>query len=320
MKKILSSLYISPGLLMLFLFFLLAPRSFHGQSGGTVVAKAGDITITKEEFKKRYEFIPHVRTDDGFDSTSFKKNFLLTLIAEKLLAQSASKDGFEQLQNFRAAMENLTNVYLRDALYKKEILDKIVISDSAFIQGQLRRMRTIRTKFIFSQDKEEIEKIYSLLTMGAPFDSILAVRPEKNEQKEAAEVTFGTMNEKMENVIYGTETGNFTPPVELAEGWYICNIYSAATKMELDRGEKSQVEKTIKARIEDELYRAFNKKYFRGIIINADRNIVEKLYAVIMDYLNTNKFNLAKDSRGNYKIGEADIPHIKSSFSTGELN
>ncbi|MCX6168508.1 MAG: peptidylprolyl isomerase [Ignavibacteriales bacterium] len=290
------------------------------QSSSEIVAKAGDVTITKKEYKKRYEFVPHVRTDNAFDSTSFKKNFLHTLIAEKLLAQAATIEGIDRLQNFRATMENLTNVYLRDALYKKEVLDKITLPDSAIIKGRIRMRRSVRTKFIFSQDKKEIEKIYSEIGLGASFDSILTTRPEKLEQKEAAEVTFGTMNEKMENAIYKIDVGQITSPIELREGWYICKIYSITTKMELDESDKSKIEKVIKSRSEDKIYQAFHKQFFKGIVINADRPKVEKLYNVIMSYLNENKMRIVKDKGGKYKIGEIDIPQIKNSFDSKELN
>lgn len=302
------------------LIFFGGMSDLFSQSSKEIVAKAGDITISKEEFRKRYEFVPHVRSDDGFDSTSFKKNFLHTLIAEKLLAQAATNKGIDRLQNFRATMENLSNVYLRDALYKKEVLDKIVIHDSAILQGQVRIMRSVRTKFIFSQDKEEIEKIYSDIGLGASFDSILTTRPEKIEQKEAAEVTFGTMNEKMEEAIYKVGIGQITPPIELKEGWYICKIYSVTSKFDLDKGDKSKVEKVIKSRIEDELYQAFYKQFFKGIVVNADRSIVEKLFKVIINYLNENKMKLVKDKGGKYKIGEVDIPSLKKSFNANELN
>ena len=214
----------------------------------------------------------------------------------------------------------MLNVYLRDALYKKEVLDKIVIHDSAIAQGQVRMMRSIRTKCIFSQDKEEIEKIYTDIGLGASFDSILATRPENNEQKEAAMVTFGTMNEKMENAIYKVGVRQVTPPIELKEGWYICKIYSVTSKMDLDKSEKVKVEKVIKSRIEDKTYQEFYKKFFKEIIVKTDRPIVEKLLKVLMNYLNENNKNLVKDKEGKYKIGESDVPRLKKTFTVKELN
>lgn len=302
------------------LIFLLGISNLYSQSSKEIVAKAGSITITKDEFYKRYEFIPHATDKEGFDSTSFKKNFLYTLIAEKLLAQAANKEGLDKSQNFYATMENLSNIYLRDALYKKEVLDKIVVTDSAVATGRVRMMRSVRTKFIFSQDEREIEKLYTDIGLGASFDSILTKRPERKEQKDAAEVTFGTMNEKMEDAIYKVGVGQVTPPIELKEGWYICKIYSVTSKMDLSESEKSKVENVIKSRIADNIYQEFYVKFFKGIVVNADRSMVEKLYQVFMNYINDNEKNLLKNKGGKYRIGESDIPRLKKSFTEKELN
>lgn len=302
------------------LLYVLNISNIFSQSAEDMVAKAGFAIITKEEFKKRYEFIPHVRIDGGSDSTSFKKNFIQTLIAEKLLAQAASREGLDRLQSFHSTMENLSKVYLRDALYKKEILDKVIIPDSCLVQGQLRKKKSIRTKFIFSQDKEEIEKIYSEVGAGASFDSILTTRPERNEQKEAAEVTFGTLNEKMEDAIYEVGVGEITIPIELKEGWYICKVYSISTKLDLDKSDKSIIKKVVQSRIEEKIFQIFYKQFFKGIVINTDRPIVEKLFRIIMDYLKDNRTKLVKDKGGKYKIGESDIPQIKNSFDSKEQN
>lgn len=301
------------------LIFLIGISNLYSQSSKDIVAKAGSLTITKDEFHKRYEFVPHVTDKEGFDSTSFKKNFLYTLIAEKLLAQAAKKEGVDKSQNYHAMMENLSNIYLRDALYKKEVLDKIVIPDSALAQGQLRMMRSVRTKFIFSLDEREIENIYADINLGASFDSIFTTRPEKKEQKDAAEVTFGTMNEKIEDAIYKVGVGQVTPPIELKEGWYICKIYSVTSKMDLSESEKSKVEKIIKSRIEDKIYQEFYIKFFKGIVVNADRPMVEKLYQVFMNYISDNKKNLLKNKGGKYRIGESDIPKLKESFNEKQL-
>ena len=302
------------------LIFLLGISNHYSQSSKEIVAKAGSITITKDEFRKRYEFIPHITDKESFDSISFKKNFLYTLIAEKLLAQAANKEGVDKSQNFYATMENLSNIYLRDALYKKEVLDKIVIPDSAVAIGRVRMMRSVRTKFIFSQDEKEIEKFYTDIGFGASFDSILTTRPERKEQKDAAEVTFGTMNEKMEDAIYKVGVGQVTPPIELNEGWYICKIYSVTSKMDLSESEKSKVEKVIKSRIEDKIYQEFYVKFFKGIVVNADRSMFEKLFQVFMNFINENKKNLLKNKGGKYRIGESDIPKLKKSFSEKEQN
>ncbi len=292
----------------------------NAQPSKEIVAKAGQISITKEEFQKRYEFIPHIKTDEGFDSLSLKKNFLQTIIAEKLLAQEAAKEGIDQQRNYKSIIENISNVYLRDVLYKKEILDNIQIPDSELMKGKLRMLKSFRTKFIFSTDQEEIETLFSIIKNGGSFDSLLSTRKENLEQKEEAKVTFGSMNEKMEDAIYITGIGQTTPPIELKEGWYICKVYSIDSKMDLEPGDKSKTEKVVKTRIEEKTFQSFYKDFFKGIIVTADRPKVEKLFNAFMNYLNENKNNLTKNKAGKFRIGEADVPILRKSFNESELN
>jgi parvulin-like peptidyl-prolyl isomerase len=291
----------------------------YGQTNSNlIIGKAGNSIITLEEFRKRYEFTPHIQTIDAIDSSSFKINFLYTLLAEKLLAQAALADGIDKQNKISSVIENLTNVYLRDALYKKEVLDKIVIPDSEFVQGKQRALKSIKTKFIFSQKENEIQKIYLELKNGSSFDSILALRQENSEQTEAKEITFGEMNEKMENEIYKIGIGEFTVPVMLKEGWYICKVYSSNTISYLDDNALLKIEKILKSRIEDKTSQAFYKKFFRGIVINADRETVEKLHSALMFYINSRE---VVKFRGNvFKIGEEDIPTIKNKFNSEELD
>lgn len=300
-------------------FCLLTSFSF-AQSKKDIVAKAGNITISKEEFRKRYEFTPHVRTEMSYDSTGYKKEFLQTLIAEKLLALAATKDGIDKSQNINMAMNYLHSIFLRDALYKKEVVDKIIIPDPEVVTGMIRIMKTIRTKFIFSQDKDEIQKLYSDITKGASFDSILTTRPEDKEQKEAAEITFGAMNEIMENAIYQLSVGEVTRPVELKEGWYISKVYSITSKIGNDKDDKHKVELVIKSRVEDKIYQEFYKKFFKGIVVNADREVFEKLYSKMITYMIKNKksFQINRDKK--YKLLEVDIRQLRNEVNKEDLN
>ncbi len=71
-------------------FIILAFNLSFAQNAGQdnrIVAKAGSYKITAEEFKDRLEFSPHPRSTGALDTALVKKEFLYTLIAEKLLAR-----------------------------------------------------------------------------------------------------------------------------------------------------------------------------------------------------------------------------------------
>ncbi|KAF0140437.1 MAG: hypothetical protein FD122_2452 [Stygiobacter sp.] len=308
----------SQNLKSLFAFFvLLFTFSIQAQQK-PAVAKAGAVSISKEEFTKRFELSPHPRPDKNFDSTQIKKDFLKTLIAEKLLAQEAVKNGFDKTKEFTDSYSFMRDFYLRDMLYTKEVKSKIASPDSELSVGKERIRRTINTKFIFSTDEAEIVGIANSIKNGASFDSILATRPEKDEQKNAAEVTFGTMHKKMEDAIFSLAPEQVTPVIELKEGWYICKVYSVSIKNSLDDKDIRKVKRVVEEREENKIYQEFYKNFFKGIVVNADRKLFNSLYEAIDVFLKGNKSTLIPN-KGKFTIYETEITKIRKLLAEKDL-
>ena len=314
MKNYLCKIYICLTLIAVFTFQISA------QQKNEILAKAGSVVISKDEFYKRYEFTPHLKTKTARDLESTKRDLLLTMIGEKLLAQSAIAEKIDKSRDYLIMMQYLRNIYLRDALYKIEVKDKVVLPDSDVKIGRKRILKTLKSKFIFSAEEKESRSLYSSLMNGASFDSLLQTRPEKDEQNESEEITFGTMNKKLEDVIFDLMPGDITPPVKLAEGWYICKVYSVTEKKFLEDQDKRNVDKVISGRIEDDLYEAFYKKFFKGVNVTADRSLFELLLKTVSNYVNENKI-LFKEKRNNkFRLVEKDVYAFKPKMPAASLD
>lgn len=279
------------------------------QSSKDIIAKAGNISITKDEFVKRYEMMPHPNPK-GLDQSELKKEFVYTLLAEKLLAQSPLKNKIEKSQEFQALIKFIENHYLRDLIYNKEVKEKIAIADSEMTEGYQRSLKSFRVKFIFSTDEKEITEIYSNLLNGVSFDSILQTRSEINEQKEAAKVSFGTMAQEVENEIYKLLPGQFTPPVELEEGWYICKVYEAEVKKSLEQPDISNMKKVLEKRAEDKLYNQFYRKFFKGVNVNTDRLLFDKLSNGFYKYLSKHEKDFIIIKQVRFRFTEKEISEM----------
>lgn len=291
----------------------------YAQQKNNILAKAGSVSITKEEFVKRFELSPHPRENKDEDSITIKSEFLKTILAEKLLAKEAVDKGFDKTKEFVDAFNFMRDYYLRDMLYTKEVKSKVAAPDSEIVIGKERMKRTITTKFIFSTDEKEITDIYKAINNSAIFDSILATRPEKEEQKTAAEVTFGTMHKKMEDVIFGLAPEQTTPIIELKEGWYICKVYSVSINNSLDEKDLKKVQRVVEDREEDKIYQAFYKKFFKGIVVNADRRLFNVLYDALDVFLKGNK-NTLIPQKGKFTIFETEIEKVRKLLKANDLN
>lgn len=282
------------------------------------VAKGKNFEISKEEYKKRFEFSPHPRQDSYYDSVTIKFDFLKTLIAEKLLANNAIEKELDKTDEFLSAYKYVRNLYLRDALYQKEVKEKINVPDSEYVKGKKKILKSIIAKFIFSNDEKEITEIYSALNKGASFDSILAIRPERNEQKENEEITFGKLNEKIEDDVFNLQVGQYTKPLELKEGWYIFKVYSFTRKSILDENDLRKIDKVVKERWENKVYESFYKKFFKNVTINADRKLFDRLFEEIKKYVFQHKNSFIKKFN-KYKLYEPEFAQIGKNITPSEM-
>lgn len=303
--------------LLIVLLFIVYEIS--AQTKNEIVAKVGNVSISKEEFKKRFEFSPHPRRDNNFDTTLTKLDFLKTLIAEKLLAKNAVEKDLDKTEEFISAYKHIRNLYLRDALYRKEVKEKIAVPDSEFAKGKRKILKTLVAKFIFSDDEKEINDIYNELKKGASFDSILATRPESKEQKNAEEITFGKLNEKIEDAVFNLNVGEISKPLELKEGWYIFKVYSFTRKGILDETDLKKIERVVTERWENKTYENFYKNFFKKTTINADRKLFDRLYEELKKFIHSNEKYFVKKN-GKFTLFQPEISKIEKNFSNEELN
>jgi hypothetical protein len=298
-----------------FLFTNLLIEDVLCQDKDDIVAKAGNFSITLEEFRLRYEFSP-LPQRSGYCQYDKKSEFLYTLLAEKLLAAEAVKNELNKEKEFLDLINYLFEIYMRDALYQIEIKNKIIIPDSLMREGMNRIAKELYIKFIFSTNPLEIDSIFSMIVNGSDFDSLLNNRPEASEQAEIKKITFGEMHPSIENEIFKLLPGMITKPVKLEEGWYVCKIYDIKKNENMGKEDESRVRKIVSNRIEDSLYQVFYKEFFRGVNVNADREIFDRLLNILHAYVIKNQNYFSKNARFRFQLGEAEIKEIKNDLDS----
>ena len=234
------------------------------QTNNNIIAKVGEKNITAKEFKYRYELTPQINRKLK-DEKKTKEEFLYTLIAEDLFAQQAEQLGFDTLKDFRATYIPLEKMYVRDALYKREITDKIKLNKKQLLEGLKLADRKLFVDYVYSQNEEKIKKAYKLLTSNANFDSLVTLLDKDVEyMNKPYEVTFGKMTVEAEKAVFKLKPNEITKPILAPEGWYIFRllkeepiVYKSFTQKE------SAVKKIVKNRIEDSIYNDYMVKFFK---------------------------------------------------------
>ena len=259
------------------IFFLLIVCGLLYAQEDQVVAEVGNYKIYESEFQERFDFSVHPKPLQKSDRLVAKEEFLHQLIAEKLLSLEAREKGYNTTELFKDIITPLKNMYVRDALYAQEIKNKTSYPQNEISDGVEKIKKILKVKFLFSNYKEDLQKIYIQLKDGASFDSILASRPELKANPK--EITFGTMDKDMEDIVYKLKPGEFTSPIETRDGFYILKLNDVGSNTNLKNQEMTykDVKKIVETRTERNRYLDFYHSFFSKYEITADREIFEKL-------------------------------------------
>lgn len=244
-----------------------------------VLAKIGDYRIYESEFNNRFDFSIHPNLLNRGDTLEIKKDFLNQLIAEKLLSLDAKEKGLQNNETFIDIMTPLQNMYVRDALYKSEIKDKVSYSNNEIKTGLERIKHVLKLKFLFSKNLDELNNIYTKLKKGASFDSLLSLRIESKDQIIPKEITFGTMDKAIEEEVYKLSITGYTKPIKSGDGFYILKLIEIVPNPDLKDAANNleDVKRIVETRIEREKYLDYYHNFFAKNKITADKAIFENL-------------------------------------------
>lgn len=285
--------------------------------------RVGDRAVSMGEFLERYELTPQEGKQSKGNQMTKMLNFAYTLIAEKLWAKEAGMLRLDTTEAIQISADAFEKMFIRDALYKRLIRDKVEITAYEMKEGMIRNSKKLYVNYLFSEDKDEIFKLHNLLTMGVPFDSILAESPEADEQKSPVEIVYGQMDPIVEDSLYKLKLNQFTVPIITPDGWYIFKLVNkqeqAGIFFDPDHESYKNTERIIRLRKEKVLYTQFFAKFFSGKNINASFEPLKKLASAISEVvtgrIKAEKINLNKP----YQLDAFDILAIKDKLSSSAL-
>ncbi len=289
-----------------------------------ILARVGNTTIMESEFLERFELNPHFGLQTKGDNYSVKLKFLYTLIAEKLWALEAENEGLDRSNAVKTAIRNIEKMFVRDALYRQSIKNKVKISKKELEEGLLKNSYKLKVNFLFSNSKDEIYRLYNLLNTGFPFDSILVYRKEYKEQLKPIEVSYGQMLEEVEDSIYKLDIGQYSKPMLTPDGWYIFKLDDKIKQVfgsANDRlSNENIVRKVIRHNKEKKLYNAFYINFFNKRKVNVNSHLFKSLLSKIIYHLRDKK-QVSNSTHGElFHLEIQDILSFEKAFGTDSLN
>lgn len=248
------------------------------QSDESVVAQIGNEKLTAKEFKLRFELSPYIPSDKNIDPDSVKYDFLYSLIAEKLWAKEAEKLGIGNSKEFNFYFKPIEDLFVRDALFKQEVENKVKISQSDIEKGIFKSQLTQVIRFLSSEDSLSIFSLYNALLIKKDLDSSLIAFATISDT--IAETKFGTIkSEILEDSIYSLKKGNYSSPFKIENGWIILFCKDQIFTL-IDIGDSKMIEnikKVIRERKLEILYNNYRNNLLSGMYVK----INPELFAIV---------------------------------------
>ncbi|WKZ69993.1 MAG: peptidylprolyl isomerase [Melioribacteraceae bacterium] len=253
--------------------FVLLTIIASGQTNQDFVAKIGDEFITTDHFKIRYEFTPHVGRHIG----SAKKEFAITLIAEKMWAEKARELGYDTNPAIASTLSALKKMFIRDKLYRDEILANVIINDQELADAVNKHLSKLQVQYLRSTSKSEIDNLHYLLSSGYSFDLLLVDRPEVNDPQNNALLSYTDMNQFVVDSLYKLNVGEFTKPISVGTDWFVFQVNEKTTQFFPNAEGRNSVINSAREKLKDDkvalLYKDFMQKMFVGKDVKVNRDL-----------------------------------------------
>lgn len=263
--------------------FLLLTCSLIGQENLPLL-QTGNRVITKDEFEKRYELSPHLGSTGKKNMQEKEYEFLYSLLAEKLWAQDAERIGLDTAKSIVTTTTAFENMFIRDALYMKEVRNKIQLSNEQLLKAIDRQRKTLEVKYLYDEDSAVVAGYYALLKAGIAFDTVLAGTKYAKGQETAQKIQHGQMAEDIEDSLFNLPLFGYTAPISTPVGFYIFYLknYQEELLVNVNDPEDAIVKQAtfvLKKRLEGHLFQEYFLRFFAGKKVDVKAQLL-KSFAV----------------------------------------
>jgi hypothetical protein len=287
------------------------------------LAEYGTSVITARDFLERFELMPFPGKDRKAEHDSAKVRALRSIVAEKLLAQEAARQGLSSDSASLRRRSAFERLMVRDELYKREVVAKVEVTDRERSMGMRRIPNEIQVLFIYASSQKIAGELHDSLVARRSFDNALKhLSGRLLHRADSIAVTFGIEDQTIEDSAYAlSKTRRFSYPLQSDYlGWGVLYFIdqrpnNAANRSIPDR--LSSVESIIRRR---NMIRRAAK--YQGEILSPQRAVVDSTLFLQMGRFFLSQMitdSSARKGQAGYRLLQSDIDAFQSA-STARLH
>ncbi len=223
------------------------------------VATIGKQVITAKDFLERFELMPWPKKELHSRMELTKKEFLYSLVAEKLLAMEASNQNIGTDSTSISMQYNLERLFVRDELYKREVFPKISISQNEIQKGLTRFAFEIQVEILGVLSQDDGEQLYKKVVRSKEKNRTLhSLKDILYVPIDTLQVNFGQFDLALENAVYTMSKDSVSKPFQSPSyGWVVVHFLKGYTNEQYAKlsvpDQFQAVQKIIRSRKEDTL-------------------------------------------------------------------
>ena len=306
--------------IILIIFFSAILFNLPAQSNDDVLAFVGGIKISKEEFLTRYEFTPQLMKENRNIKDELKKEFLYSIIAEKLLALYGQSISIDTSEIVKYSLKTFEEIFVRDELYKKFIVERAKTKADSILDFYLLNAATLDLIYIKSKEKKEIDNIYKLLNKNVPFETLY--NELSDQPKDTLVVNINQFDDYTEHEIFTLKKDSISKPLFIGNEYYIFKVLRRRNQfIEKPEGWEKEYdifEKLAKSKAENEYYQEFMRNFFNDGSYKANGKLLQAFSSEVYQIFLKKK--IETDLPQKFILEVNDIADINTKLGSGILN
>lgn len=276
---------------LLFLFFLpsagIAQKNVRAESTDRpdTLALIDGVPITSGDFLTRFEMSLYPGKDDPTMLEKTKREFLYSMVAEKLLAEAAAASDLPYTSSEDILRKQMEDIFLRDALFRKEVVPNAKVTEDEVLHGfSIAAYKYVVDAFYFNAESPEARTFYSLVT-GRSGHDIYQLADSLGVSHDTLDIPYGESTEAIENAFFGRKEGLISKPTVTVDGLVIFRVLSRELNRKFTSGDTqsrlSKIREILVSRKRTEVGNAYVESVMKGIRVSVNSRIFKPLvYAI----------------------------------------
>lgn len=179
------------------------------------LAVVGGRPVTARDYLERFELMPWPQKENTARQEYTKKEFLYSLVAEKLLALEASEQGLGEDSVSLAIQRNLSRMFVRDEFYKQSVLPNVKISAAEMREGLKRFGSELEVEILGILSREEGELLRKKVRQARNKRAVLRKYLDSlYVPVDTVQIGFGSADRALEEAAFAISADSLSAPVE----------------------------------------------------------------------------------------------------------